>query len=101
MAEDLAFRIQLGLILPKIQKNIGDHLRGICEEVVDIVNAGSVGDDTVDLDEVKQIIMKDLEIHLDTDIFPALKQKYSPSDEEAEGAATEEGEPEAAEEAAE
>ena len=44
MSEDLAFRIQLGLILPKIKSSISDDLMKIVKEVVNVVESGSIGE---------------------------------------------------------
>lgn len=53
------------------------------------------------MDQVKEIIMKDLEILLDDSILPEIDKKLNPSEEKAEEAvaeATEEGESAEAEE---
>ena len=83
MAEDIAFRIQLGLILPKIKESISNDLMKITEELVNIVQAGSLGDETVDLGAVKEILMKDLEIFVDNEIFPVIDRKLNPPAEES------------------
>ena len=82
MAEDIAFRIQLGLILPKIKESISTDLMKITEELVNIVQAGSLGDETVDLAAVKEILMKDLEIFVDNEIFPVIDRKLNPPADE-------------------
>ena len=92
MSDDVAFRIQLGLILPKIQGSIGGDLTKIVDELVSIVKAGTVGDGVIDLGSVKEIMMKDLEIYLDTYVFPEIDKKLNPPVEEpaeAEAAAEE------------
>ncbi len=78
MSDDVAFRIQLGLILPKIQDKIGSDLSAIVDEVVKIVQAGSMGDEPVDLAAIKEIVMKDLEIFLDSSVFPEIDKRLNP-----------------------
>ena len=97
MSEDIAFRIQLGVILPKLKSQVGDQLRGIIDELVGIVQAGTLTDEKVSLDAVKEIMMKDLEILLDDAIFPEIDKQLNPPPEEPEGAAEGEGDQEAAE----
>ena len=97
MSDDIAFRIQLGLILPKIKESISADLMKITEELVSIVQAGTIGDDALDLAAVKSILMKDLEIFVDNDIFPVIDAKLNPPAEEtsdAEAQGGEENEPE-------
>lgn len=96
MSDDIAFRIQLGLILPKIKKSISADLMKITEELVTIVQAGTVSDDPVDLTAIKGILMKDLEIFVDNDIFPVIDAKLNPPAEESDA----EGDDETGEEAA-
>jgi len=94
MADDIAFKIQLGLILPKLKEKISADLSAIIEELAGIVKAGSKEDDKVPMDAVKEIIMKDLEIFIDDSILPEIDKKLNPPEEkpaEAEEAA-EEGE---------
>ena len=103
MSDDIAFKIQLGIILPKLKDTVGDNLSSIIEELVSILSYGTLeGEDKVELAAVKEIIMKDIEIFLDNDVLPALDAKLNPRAPEPEAAeeASEEGEAEA-EEAAE
>ena len=94
MAEDIAFRIQLGIILPKLKDKLAGDLSEIVEELVTIVQAGTRNVEDVSLDEVKALIMKDLEIFLDDAIFPPIEAKLNPPQESVEDA----GEPAAGEE---
>ena len=82
MSDDVAFRIQLGLILPKIKDSVGGDLGKIVDEVVNIVQAGTVDGGQVDLGAVKEIVMKDLEIFLDMEVFPAIDQRLNPAQEQ-------------------
>ncbi|MET4694778.1 hypothetical protein [Endozoicomonas lisbonensis] len=94
MSEDIAFKIQLGLILPKLKDKLSSDLTDIVRELVQIVSAGSIEDDDApDIDSVKEVIMKDLEIFLDKEIFPVIEAEMKPAqeDEQAEEA-TEEAE---------
>ena len=97
MSDDIAFKIQLGLILPKLQDKISGDLSTIIEELAGIVKAGSPEEDKVPMDAVKEIIMKDLEIFLDGSILPEMDKKLNPPEEEAEEAEGEAEEGEAAE----
>ena len=100
MSEDLAFRIQLGVILPKMKETIAGDLGKIVGELVDILKAGTRAGDELSIDPIKEIIMKDLEILLDDFILPDVEAKLKPPEEEAAEEAEEEAE-EAAEEEAE
>lgn len=91
--EDFAFKIQLGLILPKIKDGIGAGLSEITEELVKIVEAGLGDDEKVDIAMVKEIMMKDLEIFLDRSVLPPIDARLNPPEPEPEA------EPEAAESA--
>jgi len=97
MSEDLAFRIQLGVILPKMKETIAGDLGKIVNELVDILKAGTREGEELSIDPIKEIIMKDLEILLDDLILPDIEAKLKPPEEEA----AEEIEEEAAEEEAE
>jgi hypothetical protein len=100
MADDIAFKIQLGLILPKLKEKISGDLSAIIEELAMIVKAGSLEDDKVPMDAVKEIIMKDLEIFIDNSILPEIDKKLNPPEEKTEEAqeTAEEGEAGAKEE---
>ena len=86
MSDDIAFKIQLGLILPKLQEKISADMSAIIEELANIVKAGSLGEGNVPMDQVKEIIMKDLEIFLDDSILPDIDKKLNPPEETAEDA---------------
>jgi hypothetical protein len=94
MSDDIAFKIQLGLILPKLKDKIAGDMSAIIEELAEIVKAGSLGEGNVPMDAVKEIIMKDLEIFLDESILPEIDKKLNPPAEEAAEteAAAQEGE---------
>ncbi len=97
MSDDIAFKIQLGLILPKLKDKIAADMSAIIEELAEIVKAGSLGEDNVPMDAVKEIIMKDLEIFLDESILPEIDKKLNPPEETAEDAEEDAGEGESAE----
>jgi len=96
MSEDLAFRIQLGIILPKMKETIAGDLGKIVNELVDILKAGTREGEELSIEPIKEIIMKDLEILLDDFILPDVEAKLKPPEEEAaeevEEAAEEEAE---------
>lgn len=98
MSDDIAFKIQLGIILPKLKDTVGDNLSSIIEELVSILSYGTLeGEDKVELSAVKEIIMKDIEIFLDSSILPALDAKLNPPEPEAAEESADEGEAEAEE----
>ena len=84
MADDIAFKIQLGLILPKLKDKISGDMSAIIGELAEIVKAGSLGEGNVPMDAVKEIMMKDLEIFLDESILPEIDKKLNPPEEKAE-----------------
>ena len=86
MADDIAFKIQLGLILPKLKEKISGDLSAIIEELAEIVKAGSLEENKVPMDAVKEIIMKDLEIFLEDSILPDIDKKLNPPEEKPEEA---------------
>jgi hypothetical protein len=91
MSEDIAFKIQLGIILPKLKDSIGSNLSTIIEELVTILQAGTLeGEESVSMDAVKGIIMKDLEIFLDDSVLPPIDKKFNPPIEEPVAEAAEE-----------
>lgn len=102
--EDFAFKIQLGLILPKIKSQIGSGISEITDELVNIVQAGADEGEQIDLAMVKETMMKDLEIFLDRDVMPAVDARLNPPEPaapaddggEAEGDPEGEGDGEAA-----
>ena len=94
MTDDIAFKIQLGLILPKLKEKVSKEMSEIIEELAGIVKAGSLEEDNVPMDQVKEIIMKDLEIFLDDSILPEIDKKLNPPEEKVEEAEGEAGEEE-------
>lgn len=95
MTDDLAFRIQLGIVLPKMKEKIAGDLGEIVNELVDILIQGTRGEEEITAEPIKEIIMKDLEIFLDENIMPDVEKKIAPPEEEAPA---QEGEDAAAEE---
>ncbi|PVZ64353.1 hypothetical protein [Pelagibaculum spongiae] len=84
MSDDIAFKIQLGLILPKLKDKLAPDLTEIIKELVGIVSAGSLDEDEAfDLAPIKEIIMKDLEIFLDKEILPPIQAELTPPEEES------------------
>jgi hypothetical protein len=94
MSEDLAFRIQLGVILPKIREKMTADMTEIAEDVVRFVSAGSQNGETIEVDPIKEMIIKDLEIFLSGEILPAVMKKYTPAPEAAATESSEEAEAE-------
>lgn len=98
MSEDIAFKIQLGMILPQMKEKLAGDLSEIVDQLANFVKEGSREGDEFTIDPIKELIMKDLEIFLSDSILPEIEAKYNPPVEEEEEAA--EGEGEAAEEEA-
>ena len=73
--------LQLGVVLPKLREKIGDDLAVIVDELVSTLKSGTRDGETFDVEPVKELILKDLEIFLSDDIFPALVAKYTPATE--------------------
>ncbi len=96
MDEDIAFRIQLGIILPKLKEKVAGDLSTIIGDLVEVLRAGTLEDGPISMDSVKEIIMKDLEIFLDDSIFPEIDKKLNPPQPEAAQGSDEEGEGETA-----
>ena len=79
MAEDIAFKIQLGLVLPKLEEQLAPSLTGIIEEVMDHLKKGTLAEEEGPTpQDVKELILKDLEIFLDNSILPAIAAKNAP-----------------------
>ena len=98
MSDDIAFRIQLGIILPKLKDKVAGSLTEIIEELVTILQAGTLkGEEGASMDAVKEIFMKDLEIFLDDTVLPPIDAKFNPPSEEDAGDGGEAEEPEAEE----
>ena len=95
MSEELAFRIQLGIILLKLKEKIADNVKEIVEELVTILEQGTREGDELSLEPIKEIFMKDFEIFLDDSILPDIEKKINPPAEEEEA---DEGEEEAEQE---
>ena len=92
MPEELAFRIQLGIILPKLKEKISDNVSEIVGELVTILEQGTREGEELSLEPIKEIFMKDFEIFLDDSILPDIEKKINPPAEEEEAEETDEGE---------
>ncbi len=88
MSEDLAFRIQLGIVLPKMREKIAANLSEIVGELVDTLQQGTLDGEELSAEPIKEILMKDFEIFIDEAIMPDVEKKIAPPEEEA---AAEEG----------
>jgi hypothetical protein len=91
MSEDIAFKIQLGVILPKMKEKLATEVTAIVEEIAGFANAGIRDGDQFEMEPVKEMIMKDFEIFLTDCILPGVEKKLSPPVEEtADESASEE-----------
>ncbi|WP_444995430.1 hypothetical protein [Aliikangiella sp. IMCC44359] len=89
---DISLRIQLGIILPKLKEKVQEELTTIIEELMELLKQGTLeGEEPVTIDEVKAVIMQNLEIFLDNMVLPPIDKKFNPplestaSDDSAEG----------------
>ena len=98
MSDEISFRIQLGLILPKLQESLKDDLVKISQELMTIIQSGSLDDQKVEVEEIKNILMQDLEILVDRDIIPPIDAMLNPPSEDTEAGSNEDGSEEAASE---
>jgi len=81
MSDDIAFKIQLGLVLPKLEEQLASSLTSIIEEVMAHLKKGTLAEEEgPTTDEVKDLILKDLEIFLDNSILPAIAEKNKPAE---------------------
>ena len=97
MSEDLAFRIQLGIVLPKMKEKIGSEFGAIVNELVGILQSGTREGEELEAGPIKEIIMKDFEIFIDEAIMPEVEKQIAPPPAE-EGEAEAGGEEAPAEE---
>jgi len=82
MSDDLAFRIQLGIVLPKLKEKISADLAAIVDELVGILQQGTREGEELTVEPIKEILMKDLEIFVDECIIPDVQKKIAPPKEE-------------------
>ena len=68
--DNLAFKIQLGVILPKLDETISKQTLDIFDELVGFVQSGEVDGQNINVEEIKEILVKDFEIFLDKKIIP-------------------------------
>ncbi|MED7818908.1 MULTISPECIES: hypothetical protein [unclassified Francisella] len=80
--EDISFKIQLGVILPKMTDEISDPILKIFDELVGFIKSAEASDDDINKEEIKEILMKDFEIFLDKKIIP--KSRYLQQDQDAQ-----------------
>ena len=85
--DNLAFKIQLGVILPKLDEKISKPTLDIFDELVGFVQSGEVDGQDINVEEIKEILVKDFEIFLDKKIIPkSQKLKTEEASEETEEA---------------
>lgn len=88
--DNLAFKIQLGVILPKLEEKISKSTLEIFDELVGFVQSGEVEGQDINVEEIKEILVKDFEIFLDKKIIPkSQKLKKEEASEETEEASEE------------
>ncbi|WP_234393670.1 hypothetical protein, partial [Allofrancisella guangzhouensis] len=85
--DNIAFKIQLGVILPKMEEKISNSTLEIFDELVGFVKSGEVDGEEVNVAEIREILIKDFEIFLDKKIIPKsekLKSNNNSVSDEAE-----------------
>lgn len=83
MSEDLAFKIQLGLVLPQMESKLSTELSSIVDSLVSTLKAGTDEGEAIDMASVKDLIMKDFDIFLTNSILPKIEEKFAPPAEVA------------------
>ena len=78
MSEDLAFKIQLGLVLPQMEDKLSAELSTIVENLVTTLKAGTAEGEALDMGSVKDLLMKDFEIFITNSILPPIEKKFAP-----------------------
>ena len=85
--DNLAFKIQLGVILPKLEDKISNSTLEIFEELVGFVQAGEVEGADISVEEIKEKLFKDFKIFLDKKIIKKSvklkKEAHVAADQEA------------------
>jgi hypothetical protein len=103
MSEDIAFKIQLGVILPKLKQTVSKNISTIIEEHVTLLREGTLAnEEPTSMEDIKGLIMQSLEIFLDNDVLPEIDKKFNPVEDvpEVAGSAEEAAEKEESAEAA-
>jgi len=84
MSDDIAFKIQLGILLPKLKSTIQSDLTTIIEDHIGLIKEGTLeGQEAASIEEIKGLMMQSLEIFLDNIIIPPIEAKM-PKPEVAE-----------------
>ncbi len=83
--EDISFKIQLGVILPKMAEEISDPILKIFDELVGFIKSAEADEENINKDEIKEILIKDFEIFLDKKIIPESKLLQEESKDPEEG----------------
>ena len=84
MAADLAFTIQLGVILPKMKEKLTGDISAITEELIGFAKAGAREGEEFAMEPVKEMLMKDFDIFLTDSILPAIEKKLNPVEDQEE-----------------
>ncbi|MCW4628471.1 MULTISPECIES: hypothetical protein [Marinomonas] len=80
MSDNIAFKIQLGIMLPKLKSTIQTNLTSIIEDHINLVKEGTLeGEEAPSLDDVKVLVMQSLEIFLDNVVLPSIDAKINPA----------------------
>ncbi|QIV93901.1 hypothetical protein [Allofrancisella frigidaquae] len=81
--DNIAFKIQLGVILPKMEEKISNSTLEIFDELVGFVKSGEVDGGEINIQEIREILIKDFEIFLDKKIIPKSEKLKNNNDNSA------------------
>lgn len=85
MSDDIAFKIQLGVILPKLKQSVSKNISTIIEEHVTLLREGTLADEEpTSMEDIKGLVMQSLEIFLDSEVLPEIDKKFNPIEEGAD-----------------
>ncbi len=78
-AEDIAFKLQRGFILPKLDEQLSAGLTSIIEEVMTCAVEGTLEQqDKPTMKEIKVLFIKSIETLLDKKVLPPIEEKFNP-----------------------
>lgn len=82
MSDDIAFKIQLGLFLPKLEETVKGSLTTIIEDHIKLLRDGTLqGEEPVSMETIKEVVMQNIEIFLDSVVLPPIDKKFNPPEE--------------------
>jgi hypothetical protein len=78
-AEDIAFKLQRGFILPKLDEQLSAGLTSIIDEVMTCAVEGTLEQQAKPtMKEIKVLFIKSIETLLDKKVLPPIDEKFNP-----------------------